>query len=216
MHKTKLPVYKYSVFPFLFVILFGFLSCKDSKKDQATLDKDAAKLTDSIAILILKGDSLSLANALVLSDSALVMTTNPKTRIFALQNKAIVLSAQGKKKEAFALQDEIINKDPESIDRLIYNGLKKQNAKNDFEAKALFDSALIQCDKQLTLKPGDVTTFVSKISVYMYMGNKDKALEEINTWLANYPKDEVVLSLKENLDDMFIQTTKTIKEMQGI
>lgn len=216
MHKTKLPVYKYSVFPFLFVILFGFLSCKEPKKDQATLDKAAAKLTDSIAILILKGDSLSLANALVLSDSALVMTTNPKTRIFALQNKAIVLSAQGKKKEAFALQDEIINKDPESIDRLIYNGLKEQNARNDFEAKALFESALIQCDKQLTLKPGDVTTFVSKISVYMYMGNKDKAYEEINTWLANYPKDEVVLSLKENLDDMFIQTTKTIKEMQGI
>ncbi|NDV68782.1 hypothetical protein [Dysgonomonas sp. 25] len=206
------------------ILLSGLLlfSCQDKKPasaGQLADDETILKLNDSITAIFkdfqANKDTASMLHALELSDMVLSLDRTEEGQYFGTIRKSQLLTALGKKKEAFTLQDKTTNQDPESIDRLLYNGVSAKLKNDETLANSYFDKAIQKCNAELAMDGEKGEYFITKISIYLYQNKKDEAEKEITKRMNQYPPEhqqhQTLVTLKENLDDMYTQTQDFFK-----
>ncbi|MCD8555681.1 MAG: hypothetical protein LRY59_03405 [Bacteroides graminisolvens] len=168
-------------------------------------NKDLKILNDSVIELILtfqsNQDSTLLNHALVLNNKAMALDSSNSNLLYNLNVRAQTLALLNKKKEAFLLKERTLSKDKFNVDRLIYYGQKNRLIRRMDSSEIYFNAALIQCDKLLedTL---NIDVIIKKAEIYMYQKKKEEALRIINQALVKSPKNVILTTFKENLDQL--------------
>ena len=166
-------------------------------------NKDLKILNDSVIELILtfqsNQDSILLNHALVLNNKAMDLDSSNSNLIYNLNVRAQILALQNKKKEAFLLKERTLSKDKFNIDRLIYYGQKNRLMGRIDSSEIYFNAALTQCDK-LIEDTFNIDAIIKKAEIYMYQKKKKEALRIINQALVKSPKNVILTTFKENLD----------------
>ena len=166
-------------------------------------NKDLKIPNDSVIELILtfqsNQDSRLLNHALVLNNKAMALDSSNSNLLYNLNVRAQILTLLNKKKEAFLLKEKTLSKDKFNIDRLIYYGQKNRLMGRIDSSEIYFNAALTQCDKLLedTL---NIDAIIKKAEIYMYQKKKKEALRIINQALVKSPKNVILTTFKENLD----------------
>lgn len=114
----------------LIILCFLFIDCTNKKVEdpmQLVDDSTILRMNDSINQLTVNfqknKDTTLLQTALKLSDAVLKLDLTEEGQYYGTLRKSQILTLLGRKKEAFLLQDKITDRNPESIERLIYNGV---------------------------------------------------------------------------------------------
>ncbi len=114
----------------LIILCFLFIDCTNKKVEdpmQLVDDSTILRMNDSINHLTVNfqknKDTTLLQTALKLSDTVLKLDQTEEGQYYGTLRKSQILTLLGRKKEAFLLQDKITDRNPESIERLIYNGV---------------------------------------------------------------------------------------------
>ena len=166
-------------------------------------NKDLKILNDSVIELILtfqsSQDSILLNHALVLNNKAMALDSSNSNLLYNLNVRAQILALQNKKKEAFLLKERTLSKDKFNIDRLIYYGQKNRLMGRIDSSEIYFNAALTQCDK-LIEDTFNIDAIIKKAEIYMYQKKKKEALRIINQALVKSPKNVILTTFKENLD----------------
>ena len=119
--------------------------------------------------------------------------------LYNLNVRAQILALLNKKKEAFLLKERTLSKDKFNIDRLIYYGQKNRLMGRIDSSEIYFNAALTQCDK-LIEDTFNIDAIIKKAEIYMYQKKKKEALRIINQALVKSPKNVILTTFKENLD----------------
>lgn len=99
----------------------------------------------------------------------------------------------GKYQEAVPFYEEALELDPKNSDVIVDLGICYRNTKKPDEALAKFDEAL-------ALDPGKKQALFNKIIVYAFdKGDKAKASEILKSLKAQYPDDQMVKQLEQEL-----------------
>ncbi len=166
-------------------------------------NKDLKILNDSVIELILtfqsSQDSILLNHALVLNNKAMALDSSNSNLLYNLNVRAQILALLNKKKEAFLLKERTLSKDKFNIDRLIYYGQKNRLMGRIDSSEIYFNAALTQCDK-LIEDTFNIDAIIKKAEIYMYQKKKKEALRIINQALVKSPKNVILTTFKENLD----------------
>jgi tetratricopeptide (TPR) repeat protein len=166
-------------------------------------NKDLKILNDSVIELILtfqsNQDSILLNHALVLNNKAMALDSSNSNLLYNLNVRAQILALLNKKKEAFLLKERTLSKDKFNIDRLIYYGQKNRLMGRIDSSEIYFNAALTQCDK-LIEDTFNIDAIIKKAEIYMYQKKKKEALRIINQALVKSPKNVILTTFKENLD----------------
>ena len=166
-------------------------------------NKDLKILNDSVIELILtfqsSQDSILLNHALVLNNKAMALDSSNSNLLYNLNVRAQILTLLNKKKEAFLLKEKTLSKDKFNIDRLIYYGQKNRLMGRIDSSEIYFNAALTQCDKLLE-DTFNIDAIIKKAEIYMYQKKKKEALRIINQALVKSPKNVILTTFKENLD----------------
>ena len=166
-------------------------------------NKDLKILNDSVIELILtfqsSQDSILLNHALVLNNKAMALDSSNSNLLYNLNVRAQILALLNKKKEAFLLKEKTLSKDKFNIDRLIYYGQKNRLMGRIDSSEIYFNAALTQCDKLLE-DTFNIDAIIKKAEIYMYQKKKKEALRIINQALVKSPKNVILTTFKENLD----------------
>ena len=166
-------------------------------------NKDLKILNDSVIELILtfqsNQDSILLNHALVLNNKAMALDSSNSNLLYNLNVRAQILTLLNKKKEAFLLKEKTLSKDKFNIDRLIYYGQKNRLMGRIDSSEIYFNAALTQCDK-LIEDTFNIDAIIKKAEIYMYQKKKKEALRIINQALVKSPKNVILTTFKENLD----------------
>ena len=191
----------------LFYIAILICACNQSGIDKKhENNKDLKILNDSVIELILtfqsNQDSILLNHALVLNNKAMALDSSNSNLIYNLNVRAQILALQNKKKEAFLLKERTLSKDKFNIDRLIYYGQKNRLMGRIDSSEIYFNAALTQCDKLLE-DTFNIDAIIKKAEIYMYQKKKKEALRIINQALVKSPKNIVLKTFKEDLDQYY-------------
>ena len=166
-------------------------------------NKDLKILNDSVIELILtfqsSQDSILLNHALVLNNKAMALDSSNSNLLYNLNVRVQILTLLNKKKEAFLLKGKTLSKDKFNIDRLIYYGQKNRLMGRIDSSEIYFNAALTQCDKLLE-DTFNIDAIIKKAEIYMYQKKKKEALRIINQALVKSPKNVILTTFKENLD----------------
>ena len=166
-------------------------------------NKDLKILNDSVIELILtfqsSQDSILLNHALVLNNKAMALDSSNSNLLYNLNVRAQILTLLNKRKEAFLLKEKTLSKDKFNIDRLIYYGQKNRLMGRIDSSEIYFNAALTQCDK-LIEDTFNIDAIIKKAEIYMYQKKKKEALRIINQALVKSPKNVILTTFKENLD----------------
>ena len=166
-------------------------------------NKDLKILNDSVIELILtfqsNQDSILLNHALVLNNKAMALDSSNSNLLYNLNVRAQILTLLNKRKEAFLLKEKTLSKDKFNIDRLIYYGQKNRLMGRIDSSEIYFNAALTQCDKLLE-DTFNIDAIIKKAEIYMYQKKKKEALRIINQALVKSPKNVILTTFKENLD----------------
>ncbi len=100
------------------------------------------------------------------------------------------------------LKERTLSKDKFNIDRLIYYGQKNRLMGALIHLKYIFNAALTQCDK-LLVDTFNIDAIIKKAEIYMYQKKKKEALRIINQALVKSPKNVLLTTFKENLDQYY-------------
>ncbi|MDR1942275.1 MAG: hypothetical protein LBQ47_08105 [Endomicrobium sp.] len=141
----------------------------------------------------------ALEEALNVNQAIIDKGGNNQDKSFRVQ----LLSAAGRKKEAFLLQDEIIPADENSPGRLFYNGLKQKIMKNNKAANEYFKKAAAGADKLLKEKPADFELESVKLNSYMFSGEKKKAKDFVYEIYERDKNNSFFKNFYDNFDEMF-------------
>ncbi len=189
----------------LFYIALLMSACNHSENSKKSENEmDIKLLSDSIVQMILtfeqNKDSISLNHALLLSDKVMALDSANNHLLYNLNTRIQILGLLNKKKEAFLLKEKTLSKDKHNIDRLIYHGLKNSLKGRMDSSEIYFNAALTQCNKQLkdTL---NTDIIIKKVEIYMYQRKKKEALKIINQTLAEYPKNVILTTIKDDFDE---------------
>lgn len=191
----------------LFYIAISISACNQSSIDKEHKNKmDLKILNDSVIELILtfqsNQDSILLNHALVLNNKAMALDSSNSNLLYNLNVRAQILALLNKKKEAFLLKERTLSKDKFNIDRLIYYGQKNRLMGRIDSSEIYFNAALTQCDK-LLVDTFNIDAIIKKAEIYMYQKKKKEALRIINQALVKSPKNVLLTTFKENLDQYY-------------
>jgi tetratricopeptide (TPR) repeat protein len=191
----------------LFYIAISISACNQSSIDKEHKNKmDLKILNDSVIELILtfqsNQDSILLNHALVLNNKAMALDSSNSNLLYNLNVRAQILALLNKKKEAFLLKERTLSKDKFNIDRLIYYGQKNRLMGRIDSSEIYFNAALTQCDK-LLVDTFNIDAIIKKAEIYMYQKKKKEALRIINQALVKSPKNVILTTFKENLDQYY-------------
>lgn len=203
---------------FYIILCLFTISCSENTKTTKN-DSDKIKaLHDSAFHLIsnykLTHDLESLNEAIALTDEILRIDSTAIKQMPINNLKIQILNFQGKKKEAFFLKEKALTRSLTNIDFLTYSGIKHKIAQNIDSANIYMELAMQLNERTLQNNPNDLNAFISKIGLYIYQGKKDEAAKEIENKLNNMPEEQLLINLKENLDNMFLQSELFFEEMR--
>lgn len=198
-------------------ILVLSTSCQNKTAHGQFADDSAIlKLNDSITTIFNRfdetNDTTMMLRALELCDIVLSLDLTEEGQYFGTSRKIQVLGALGRNKEAFFLQDKTTNPNPDSIDRIIYNGIAAKLKKDDELAEDYFQKGLDFCNKELAGKEGKNELFITKMSIYLYLNKKEIAIKELDERLSRDSSNQMLTSLKENLDEMYDEAQKFFRD----
>jgi len=203
----------------LAVICLFSVSCTNKKIEdplQLVDDSTILQINDSITQLAenfsKNNDTTLLETALKLSDEVLKLDMTEEGQYYGTLRKSQILSLLGRKKDAFLLQDKITNADPESLERLIYNGVSAKLKHQADSSEIFFSKAIDQCRKELILYPDRVELNISVATIYIYQGKKEDAINEIDKALKIYPDNQHLKSFKSGIDKAYDNAQEFLKD----
>lgn len=202
----------------LIILCFLFIDCTNKKVEdpmQLVDDSTILRMNDSINHLTVNfqknKDTTLLQTALKLSDTVLKLDQTEEGQYYGTLRKSQILTLLGRKKEAFLLQDKITDRNPESIERLIYNGVASKLRYQADSSEIFFSKALELCKKQLAEYPENVELIISIATIYIYQGKKDAAIKEIDDALKMYPTNEQLNSFRQGINKSYENAQEFLK-----
>lgn len=201
---------------FLFIAICFTYSCNNANNKANKEDiSDIKVLNDSINKLITfyqqDKDSTELKIALSLNDRVLSLDKKNKNQFYNYNTRIQILSLLNRKKEAFLLNERILNKDSLNIDRLMYYGLKYNLKKQEDSSNFYFNKALYLISQNDSL---DTNLIIKKTYIFIYQDKKDTAKKVIEDELRKNPDNEILQVFNEDFDEYYNITKDTFKDIE--
>ena len=180
----------------LLIVIFFVISCQKSIPKEKTESEypdmeESIRLNDFVfgQTFLESEDTLALIAALDSANKILDLRIDDKMKQIAIRNKILVLGMLNRTKEAFLLQDEVIDTGAMNIDRLTYNAIKALlNDKKDV-ADYYLTTAVLQYNKlQNTSKP-DINLFIKRIGICMIQNKDEEARSLLEHALNDNPNN---------------------------
>lgn len=205
---------------YLAIIIFSIaLSCTHKQQDSSLLLNNAnTALRDSVVTLIIQfqqgGDSVLLKRALIINDELLETSRTTKDSLYDFNTRIQLLALLGRPRDAFLLKDNVISKDPNNINRLIYDAQRYDLAGRTDSAEYLYSLAIRKCD--ILLKDSiDINIVVNKLDIYAFQGKRKEIKQMFEELQKSVPDNEMLITLNQESDtllQMSLRLRKTLSE----
>lgn len=201
------------------VIILALLSaCSNVKEKEIPGNEIEIKdLNDSIVQLIIlfqqNQDSSVLKSALLLNDKVMKMDSVNAHRYYNLNTRIQILGLLNRKKEAFLLKEQTLNKDSLNIDNLIYYGLKHKLKGEEAFSKKYFEKALNRCN-ELMKDSASTELLLQKVYIYIYQNKDDEAKKVIDDALLKDTDNDILETFRENFEDISKQSYDFLSDIK--
>jgi len=201
---------------FLFILMCFIYSCNNMNNKEIKEDLSEIEiLNDSINKLITfyqqDNDSSKLEIALSLNDSTISLDTIYNNQFYNYNTRIQILGLLNRKKEAFLLKEEILNKDSLDIDRLIYYGQKYKLEKQEDSSNFYFDKALYLINQK---QSPDTDLILKKINIFIYQDKKDTAKKVIADELLKNPDNEILQLFQDDFNNYYNMSKEFFKDIE--